>query len=130
MDEAEHTLVGAGRDLRGPRRLERESHSCPASQQHRVTRMSVPFHDQIEPLVARVEVEVDRVAKPGPVDAEDAIARPEPGARRGALDADRADHDARELGDRRVSRSASLDSSDPHDPQPPITRELRGWPAD
>src|SRR5262245_54510263 len=91
MDEAEYALVGAGRDFRWPRRFELESHSRPAAQQHRVTRSSVPLHDQLEPLVARMEMEVDRVAKPGPVDTEDTVPRPEPRAGRRALAADRAD---------------------------------------
>src|SRR5215475_14507143 len=94
MDEAEDALVGAGRDLRWPRCFELEPHSRPTPQQHRVMRLSVPLHDEIEPIVARMEMKVDRVAKPGPVDAEDTVAPPQPRAGCRALVADRADHDA------------------------------------
>ena len=64
VDEAEHALVGAGRDVPRARRLQLEPESRTAASKARRRREPGPLDRQLQPLVAGVELEVDRVAEP------------------------------------------------------------------
>src|SRR5439155_23113897 len=63
MDEAEHALVGAGGDLRRARRLQLEAEPRSPAPQDGRPRAPVALEGQLEPLLARMEMEVDGVAK-------------------------------------------------------------------
>ena len=78
VDEAEDALVGAGRDLRRAWRLQLEPQPWPASPEHGRARAASALDGHLEPLLARMEVEVDHVAKARAVDGEDAVAGQEP----------------------------------------------------
>src|SRR5262249_50136108 len=76
VDEAEHALVRARRDVARARRrqLEPEARSAPLEAPGR--RGAAALDRQGQSLVAGVELEIDRVAKRVTVDGDDAVAGP------------------------------------------------------
>src|SRR5581483_7038068 len=81
VDEAEHALVGAGRDLgrRGRLALEPEP-LAPLPPQHDRARLARPVGLDRQRLLARLDVEVDQVSEVAAVDAQEPVPGPEPRA--------------------------------------------------
>ncbi len=94
VDEAEHALVGARRDLGGPGRHQLEAERGAAPPEGEGERAAVAQDLEGQALVARVELEVDRVAERVAVDREDAVAGDEPRRGGGRARADRGDDHA------------------------------------
>ena len=93
VDEAKHALVGAGRNLPSPGRLELDAEIGTAALEGERQRGAVPLHRERERLLARVKAEVDRVPKPVAVDREDPIAAGETGPRGRGARTDAGDDD-------------------------------------
>ena len=95
MDEAEHALVGARRDLgrRGRLALEAEVPPPLALEDDRA-RTAAPIDVDREMLLAGLHVEVDEVAQLLPVHPEEPVARTQPGPRGQTLRIDRQHPDA------------------------------------
>ena len=99
VDEAEHALVGACRDLRRLRRLALETEvPAPLPLEHDRARASRPVDVDRELLLPGLDVEVDQVPETLPVHPQEPIARLEPGARGQPLGLDRQ-HPHPRLGD-------------------------------
>ena len=119
VDEAEHALVGARRDLGGPGRHELEAELRAAPPEGEGQRAAVAQDLEDQTLVARVELEVDRVAERVAVDREDVVARHEPRRGGGRARADHGnDHSAR------LHRPGAIAGTRPHG-TPPAPR--RAW---
>ena len=94
VDEAEHALVGTGRDLAGAGRLELDTEIGAPSLERECQQSPVPLHPKLELRLARVELEVDRVPEPVAVDRKDPIAPREAGRSGRRPGADAGDDDA------------------------------------
>src|SRR5439155_770002 len=92
VDEAEHALVRAGRDLARPGRLELDAEIGAAALERKRQRGALALDRERERLLARVEAEVDRVAEPWAVDREDAVAAGEAGPSGRGARSDAGDH--------------------------------------
>src|SRR5262249_61605557 len=82
VDEAEHALVRARGDVVRTRRRELEPEPRPAPREPHRSGHAVALDGQLEPLVAAVKLEVDRVAQRLTVDRDDPVAGSEPRPRR------------------------------------------------
>jgi hypothetical protein len=97
MDEAEHALVRTRRDVARSRRRQLEAETGPTARQALHGRHTVALDRQLEPLVAGVELEVDRVAEPVTIDRHDPVAVSEAGRGSRRARRDRVDGHARGL---------------------------------
>ncbi len=79
MDEAEDALVGARRDVARPRRNELEAEVTPLAGHLNAAGVVVALDGQPQPIVGRVELEVDGIAERRAVDGDDPVTRVEPG---------------------------------------------------
>ena len=79
MDEAEHTLVGARRDVTRLRCDQLEAEVAALARHVNAAGPGVTLDRQPEPVVGGVELEVDRVAERRAVDGEDPVPSAEPG---------------------------------------------------
>ncbi len=84
VDEAEDALIGAGRDLRGPGRLELEAEPGGAALEHEAALPPVSLDRETEALLSAVELEVDAVTQRMAVDGQDSVAGAQLAPLRGA----------------------------------------------
>ena len=97
VNEAEHALVRARRDVARARRRQLEPEPRPAATQPLRRGDAVALDGQLEPLVAGVKLEVDRVAQRVAVDRDDPVAARQTRPRGRRAGRDRGNGHARRL---------------------------------